>query len=115
MALVRCPACHQRMSSLARVCPACHEPVGEIDESERAKIALRRWRDRLFLARNVTYLAMTLIVIGIVVWWLQPPDGLALPVGLVPSALLAAGFLAYVAGWGWLLWLKLRADPRREA
>lgn len=114
MAIVRCPACHHRMSSLARVCPACHEPVGTVDESELEKIALRRWRDRLYHARNLTYVAMTLIVIGLVVWWVQPPSGLALPIGPVPSTLLAAGLLAYVAGWAWLLWLKLKADPRRQ-
>jgi len=113
MAIIRCPACQQRMSSLARVCPACHEAVGELDESEREKVALRRWRDQLYRARNATYVAMSLIVVGILVWWLQPPSGLTLPITLVPSVLLAVGLLGYVTGWVWLLWLKLRGDPRR--
>lgn len=113
MAIIRCPACDRRMSSAARACPHCHEPVGELSESDRDRLLVRRWRDRIYRARNLTYLAMTLVVAGLIIWWLTEPQGLVLPIGLVPGLLLGLGLIGYVAGWSWLVWLRMRQDPRR--
>lgn len=115
MAIIHCPSCDRRMSSLARICPHCHEPVGALSESERETLAVRRWRDRIYRARNLTYVAMALVLAGLITWFAEAPRGLALPIGTVPGLLLGTGMLGYVASWGWLVWIKLREDPRRKS
>ncbi|MEM7054426.1 MAG: hypothetical protein AAF446_07730 [Pseudomonadota bacterium] len=107
MAIIHCPSCNRRISSLAKSCPYCHAPIGELNQEERERLILRRWRTRLYRARNVTYLAMTLVVIGMLWWWLAPPSGLALPAPLAAAFLLGLGLVLYLAGWCWLLWLRL--------
>ncbi|MEM1081166.1 MAG: hypothetical protein AAGH65_06250 [Pseudomonadota bacterium] len=77
-------------------------------EQERERLQSRRKRTLIYRARNVTYLAMTLIVVGVVVWWLSPPNGLALPMPNLSGGLFAVGTVVYVSGWSWLLMLKIR-------
>lgn len=114
MSIVRCPACDRRMSSAAKACPHCHEPVGELSEPDRERLLVRRWRDRIYRARNLTYLAMTLVVAGMIAWWLTGPPGLALPIALVPGLLVGVGFVGYIASWSWLIWLRMLQDPRKR-
>lgn len=102
------------MSSLAKSCPNCHEAIGKLSDSEREKLAVRRWRARIYHARNFTYLAMTLVIFGIIVWWLHPPRGLGLPVGTPAAMLLGLGLVAYAASGCWLLWLRYRGDLGRQ-
>jgi len=115
MAITRCPSCNRRISSLATACPNCHEAIGELDQTERSELARRRWRARLYRARNLTYLAMGLVVVGALVWWVTPPSGLTLPVSLPAAVLLGLGLVGYLASWGWVLWLRyLRAPDRSD-
>ena len=114
MAIIQCPACDRRVSSKVPVCPHCHEPLAELDENEGERLLVRRWRDRIYRARNFTYLAMALVVAGMIVWWLAEPQGLMLPIATVPGVLLAVGVIGYVAAWARLLWLKLQRDPRKR-
>jgi len=114
MAIIRCPSCDQRISSLATSCSHCYEPVGKLSDEQRDRLALRRWRDRLYRARNFTYLSMTLVVIGMIAWWIGEPEGLVLPMTPLAGYLLGAGTTAYVLSWGWLAWLRWRKDPRKD-
>lgn len=115
MAIIRCPACNRRISSLAKACPHCHEAVVKLDREERYALARRRWRTQLYRARNLTYLAMGLVVVGTLVWWVAPPQGLVPPVGTPAMLLLGLGLVGYLGGWGWVLWLRyLRAPDRSE-
>ena len=114
MAIIRCPSCNRRISSLARACPHCHEAVGELDQAERREMARRRWRTQLYRARNLTYLAMALVVAGALVWWVTPPSGLTPPVSLPAAALLGLGLVSYLASWGWVLWLRYMRTPDRS-
>ena len=111
MAIIRCPACSTRMSSKASACPKCHEPIGKLSEEERDRLALRRWRGQAYRARNLTYLAMTLVVAAMVGWWLTPPQGLGLPVPTVAAMFLGLGLVGYLAAWSWLVWLKFFGRP----
>jgi len=103
------------MSSLSEACPHCHEPVGKLDQEQRERLALRRWRTRVYRARNLTYLAMGLVVAGMLVWWISPPQGLSPPVGMPAALLLGVGFVGYAGSWGWLLWLRFMRAPKRSA
>ena len=114
MAIIRCPSCNRRISSMAKSCPHCHEAVGELDQTERNKLARRRWRTQLYRARNLTYLAMGLVVAGALVWWMTPPAGLTPPVSLPALLLLGLGIVGYIGGWGWVLWLRYWRDPERS-
>ncbi|MBY6205905.1 hypothetical protein [Halomonas denitrificans] len=111
MAIIRCPSCSSRMSSKAQACPNCHTPIGQLSQEERDRLAIRRWRAQAYRARNFTYLAMTLVVVGMVWWWLAPPQGLGLPVPSVAGGLLGLGLVGYLAAWGWLVWLKFFGRP----
>ena len=99
------------MSSKARACPHCHEPVGELTEEERDRLALRRWKARMYRARNLTYTAMTAVIGGLLWWWFVPPTGLALPAPWPAGVLLGLGLVGYLASWGWLAWLKWKGRP----
>lgn len=114
MAIVHCPACGHRMSSLAGTCPSCHEPLRRISDEEREKLAARRRRHQIYQARNVTYLAMTLVIGGLLLWWISPPRGLQPPVGAVPTVLMAAGVVGYLAGWARMLWLRSASGRRSD-
>lgn len=111
MAIIRCPSCNRRMSSMAKACPHCHEAVGELDQKERDQLARRRWRTQLYRARNLTYLAMGLVVVGALVWWVTPPEGLTPPVSMPAMVLLGLGLVGYLGAWGWVLWLRFMRDP----
>lgn len=110
MAIIRCPACGRRMSSMANACPSCHEPVGELDQEQRDQLALKRWRAQLHRAHNLTYLAMGTVMAGLLVWWMTPPQGLGPPVGTLAAVLLALGLVGYLASWGWRIWLRFTRD-----
>lgn len=115
MAIIRCPACGRRISSVAKACPHCHEPVGELDREERYELARKRWRLKLYRARNLTYLAMGMVVVGTLVWWMTPPQGLAPPISTPAALLLGLGVAGYLGSWGWMLWLRyMRAPDRSE-
>lgn len=113
MAIVRCPSCERRISSLAKSCPHCDEVLGTLTDEQRNRIAMRRWRARIYRARNATYLGMSLVVAGTIAWWLGEPQGLVLPVPAPAGWLLGLGVVAYLASWSALLWLRWRGDPSR--
>lgn len=85
-----------------------------MSEQQRQTLLIRRWRDRIYRARNATYVAMALAVCGLIGWWASEPQGLALPVPEIPSILLALGIVGYLVSWVWLLWVRWRGNPRRR-
>jgi len=67
MALVNCPACRTKMSSVAKVCPKCgysRDPNAEIDPEQVKLFQKRQFRDRMFKLRMLSYVAMTITMIG---------------------------------------------------
>lgn len=62
----------------------------------------------------MTYVAMALVLAGIFGWWADAPQGLALPVPTAAMMLIALGLSLYLAGRTWIVWLRLREDPRRK-
>ncbi len=67
MALVNCPACQTKMSSVAKVCPKCNyspDPDAEIDPEQVKLFQRRLFRDRMYKLRMFSYVAMTITMIG---------------------------------------------------
>ncbi len=67
MALVKCPACRTRMSSVAKVCPKCNysrDPEAEADPEQVKLFQKRLFRDRMYKFRMFSYVAMTITMIG---------------------------------------------------
>ncbi len=67
MALVNCPACRTKMSSVAKVCPKCgysRDPDAQIDPEQVKLFQKRMFRDRMYKLRMLSYVAMTITMIG---------------------------------------------------
>lgn len=69
MALVMCPACRKKKSSLALVCPNCgfsnQKDVSANDE-QLALTKKRKFRDRIYHLKMISYVAMSLAMVGII-------------------------------------------------
>lgn len=107
MAIVKCPACGQRISSLAQSCQHCGAGIGRLDSADRDRMARRRWRSQLDRAANATYIALAMLVGGVIWWWGDPPQGWYLPPPMAAIILLPLGLALYLVGRGWLFWLRL--------
>lgn len=110
MSIMRCPECGKRVSSRAAACPYCDTAFGEISPEDQERMTRRRWRARLYRARNLTYVAMGLVMLGVLWWWFVPPQGLALPLPVPAGIFMGAGLVVYVAGWSWIMWLRLPSN-----
>lgn len=114
MAIIRCPGCGRRISSLARICPHCETPFAKLTREENNKLVQRRWKVRMYRARTVTYIAMGLVLAGAFWWWFAAPQGLFPPPPDVAVGLMSVGITLYLAGWSWIFWLRLsRNRPPR--
>ncbi|NDY95535.1 zinc ribbon domain-containing protein [Wenzhouxiangella limi] len=117
MAIVRCPNCGQRMSSLAKTCPHCDTPVGKLSARDRNRLARNRWQRHADRAANTTYLALGLLVFGAIWWWGAPPQGWFFPPPIAALIALPVGVVLYSVGRGWLIWLRLprnRPPPEQD-
>ena len=67
MALINCPSCRTKISSVAEACPKCgYSRSGEAKaDPEEIKLFLKRkLRDRMYLLRMLSYVAMSIAMIG---------------------------------------------------
>jgi FtsH-binding integral membrane protein len=109
MAIVDCPACKQRISSLAKVCPHCSTALAELSDEALAAVQRRRLDQQLFQVRNITYLAMAVALMGMIWWVFAGPDQTQ-----VAAVLIAVGGLAYVAARAWMMWLQAQVNVLRK-
>jgi len=110
MALINCPGCGRRISDKSTFCAHCELPLGEMSSADLDRLKLRRWRRRVWQAKNVTYGAMTALVLGAIWWFLVEPQGWELPPPAVAVVLVVLGALSYLAGRVWLFWLQLKRN-----
>src|SRR6056297_2438304 len=110
MAIVSCPNCGQRISSLAKTCSNCDVAIGKLSVDERQRLIRKRWQKSVHQAANVTYLALALLVGGAILWWGAPPQGWFFPPPTGALVMLPLGLVLYSAGRGWLFWLRLRRN-----
>lgn len=64
----------------------------------------------MWQSKNITYLAMTALVVGTMWWWLVEPQGWILPPPILPIGLIVVGGLAYLTGRARLFWLRLKRN-----
>jgi hypothetical protein len=115
MALIRCPACRARMSSLAETCPACgasRDPSRPLDEAAILALQRGRLRQQRYRARMASYTAMTLVMAGVIAWWLD--SGLLGSPGRGATVLMAVGAVGYFGVRAWLYVLAIRLRRLRE-
>ncbi|AKS43065.1 zinc ribbon domain-containing protein [Wenzhouxiangella marina] len=108
MALIRCPHCHKRISNRVKACPHCDEALVELSPEELERLASRRYKRQRFLALNLSYLGLTLLVFGAIWWYVAEPQGWVLPPPLIPVAMIVIGAADYVAARAWMLWLGIQ-------
>ena len=109
MAIIQCPACQRRISSLAKACPHCGVALATQSAQDMAQSRQRRLDQQLFQWRNLTYLAMAIALAGMGWWLFAGPDQAE-----VAAVLIAVGGLAYVLCRVRMLWLQSQLKSLRQ-
>ena len=107
MAIIQCPICHQRISSLAKACQHCGAGLGEMTPQKRRQMAAYRHKRQSALAKKVSLVALAITFAGALNWWFEAGAGWEWPPSMMAVILLVAGLSLYLVGRGWLLWLHL--------
>ncbi|MCX7552900.1 hypothetical protein OS175_03325 [Marinicella sp. S1101] len=105
MALINCPACRTKISSVAKVCPSCgysKDPEAQADPEQIKLFQRRLFRDRMYKLRMFSYVAMTITMIGALPMLWDYIKGIesAVPIVLLDHwgiYAIAVGFIMYVA------------------
>lgn len=81
MAIIHCPSCAKRTSSIHNVCPHCK---ADLQISSTDKNALRRdLKQRLYQQRMWGYGALTVMVLAILIWWVPTQGRMVAPAAWV--------------------------------
>lgn len=107
MAIIKCPACGQRISSIAKSCPHCAAAIQAMKPEDLARLSRTRWRRQTERAVNATYIALAMLVGGAIWWWGAPPQGWFFPPPVATLVLVPIGLVIYLLGRSWLFWLRL--------
>lgn len=110
MAIINCPRCSRRMSDRSPACPHCDLALAELGPEDVSRMELRRWRRKVWRAKNMAYTAMALLIVGAVWWWLVEPAGWTIPPPPLPVGLIMLSGIGYVIARGWLLWLNMKRN-----
>ncbi|WP_376691878.1 hypothetical protein [Wenzhouxiangella sp. EGI_FJ10409] len=110
MALINCPGCGRRISDKSVFCAHCELPLGEMSNEDVSRLKRRRWRRHVWQAKNITYVAMTALVGGMLWWFLVEPQGWVLPPPILPIGLIILGAVGYLVGRVRLFWLQLKRN-----
>ena len=68
MSLIKCPSCQKQISNKAVVCPHCDSNFNsDEDDLKRLKVLnFRKYRDKMYRYKMLTFTAMAIAVIGLV-------------------------------------------------
>ncbi|NIM71483.1 MAG: hypothetical protein GTN86_12800 [Xanthomonadales bacterium] len=96
MAIINCPECGQKISSVAAMCPHCGLARGELSEEQVVEFKRRKLRDRVYHLNMLSY-AMISIFLAAFGWYWWDTEGFQREASAGPVYLLGLGMLAYVA------------------
>ncbi len=120
MALIQCPACHRRVSNMAKTCPECGFNLvsGLADEATLQKLRQRQYRDRMYVLKMLSFTAMAIALIGAIPMLFHYIQGIeaGVPVRLVEHwgvYLVAAGFVFYATVRVRMMSLKAAYQKKR--
>lgn len=108
MAIITCPSCRKRISSLNKACPHCNYSIGHSGEGLPLQEAKGRvQRKRKASLRMQAYTALLIFVAGIAWIWFGRNDGSpeAFPIALYVTA---AAALWYIVIRIVMVWPKLK-------
>jgi len=95
MALIICPGCRKKISSVTSMCPICGFHRGEMSEEQLLEFRRRQLRDRIYRLKMTSYGVMTLFVGAYGWYWWESSDFQVLP-SPGPVAVVALGAVAYL-------------------
>lgn len=110
MAIINCPGCGRRISDQSSSCAHCNLTLGEMSDDDIKQLERRRWRQRVFVVRNVTYLGMAALLVGAIWWFMLSTGGATQSPPLFSAVLLGGGLIVYLCGRGWLFWLNMKRN-----
>src|SRR5690625_940855 len=103
------------MSDRSPACPHCDLALAELGPEDVSRMELRRWRRKVWRAKNMAYTAMALLIVGAVRWWLVGPAGWTIPPPPLPVGLIMLSCSAYLIARGWPLCLNTTRNRPRAA
>ncbi|GGI90986.1 zinc ribbon domain-containing protein [Shewanella gelidii] len=91
MALVQCPVCNKRISSMAKTCNHCQAKLSGNTESLSRINHIQRSTELM----NHSFIALTLFIGGVVIWFWggEPAEGMRSYIG---GACFSVGFVGYM-------------------
>jgi len=106
MAIVKCPSCGSRISSVATQCGECKVVFGVGDDNERLeRIARNKRLDKKARIQNYSFLCVMAFAAGslLMYWGITESYGTYREIG---QYLIAIGFVGYIFLRGLLVWMK---------
>ncbi|MCL1059972.1 zinc ribbon domain-containing protein [Shewanella sp. Choline-02u-19] len=91
MALVKCPSCGERISSMAKECSHCKASISANNESLQVISHIKRSNQLM----NQSFLALTLFIGGVVTWFWggEPAEGTR---SIIAVSAFTLGFVGYL-------------------
>lgn len=95
MAIVKCPKCDHRISSIVMLCPECGFQRGEVDEDVLRESRRREIRDRVYHLKMASYAVLTLLLAAFGWYWVET-ESFRNQSGIGPYVLFVIGSVAYL-------------------
>jgi len=95
MAIIACPGCGKRISSISPLCPHCGFERGEVDDEQVTEFRRRQLRERIYRLKMFSYVAITLMLAGFGWYWFGG-GAFGERTEMGPIVLVALGAVAYV-------------------
>ncbi|WP_154222234.1 hypothetical protein [Marinicella rhabdoformis] len=114
MALINCPSCRTKISTIAEACPNCGFAMKKDGKANPEEIKLflkRQLRDRMYILRMFSYVAMSITMIGALPMLWDYIKGLEIGEAVVLKEhwgiyVVAIGFFCYLIIRGTMIYVK---------
>lgn len=95
MAIIKCPRCDSRISSLTRQCPQCGFERGQADQDDMRELRRRKIRDRVYHLKMSSYGVLTLLLAAFAWYWVET-DSFQYQSPMGPYVLFSISAVAYI-------------------